>query len=160
MRDYSNSIADAVRAFLDEEGFRYFFSEERGQFVFDIHMNGKIKFYSYRIIVNEDSYTVNLRAPVGADAEDAEEMTQMESFVNRANYGLRYGFFELDVSDGELSLKFAVDCEDMEPTQAMVRNSIILPDHLMNKYIDGICAITFGKKTADEAINMCESMRE
>ena len=52
--------------------------------------------------MNKDAYCVYAISPVGADVSNLEERAAMAEFLCRANYGMRYGNFEMDLQDGEL----------------------------------------------------------
>ena len=80
----------------------------------------------------------------------------MNEFINRANYGLRNGNFELDVRDGEIRYKIYVDCDNQLPSREVVRSSIIIPSVMFERYSQGLLDVMFRGSSAEEAISKCE----
>lgn len=155
--NYSVDIANAIRRFLVEDDWKFSFSDDSGLFQFALGLNGKIKRISYTIRVHEDSYTVYAVSSMSADANDPRMMAEMAEFICRANYGLRNGNFELDMSDGEIRYKTFVDCENNLQSQAVVKDSIYCHASMFERYGGGIMDVIFGRVTAKEAIYMCEN---
>jgi len=155
-RAYSKSIANVINSFLTEDDWYFSFDDKRGVFIFDLNLKGRIKKVSYIIDVEDDEYVVYAISPLGADDDDEKMMATMVDFLCRANYGLKNGNFELDMMDGEIRYKCFVDCEGITPTTEMVRNSILCPAAMFDRYGVGIVDIIFGNTTAKEAIAKCE----
>lgn len=155
-RAYSKSIANVINSFLTEDDWYFSFDDKRGVFRFDLNLKGRIKKVSYIIDVEDDEYVVYAISPLGADDDDEKMMATMADFLCRANYGLKNGNFELDMMDGEIRYKCFVDCEGITPTTEMVRNSILCPAAMFDRYGVGIVDIIFGNTTAKEAIAKCE----
>ncbi|MBQ9082963.1 MAG: hypothetical protein IJY28_05625 [Clostridia bacterium] len=155
-KKYSQDIAHAINTFLKEDGWKYSFNEQNGQFQFSLVLKSKLKKIHYRIDVSDDDYTVYGVSPIGVDANDAAMMATMAEFVCRANYGLQNGNFELDVRDGEIRFKSYVDCDGQIPAQAVIQNSIYCPAEMFKVYGEGVVGIIFGDMTAKEAVEKCE----
>lgn len=85
-----------------------------------------------------------------------ERLDEVMRFVTMANYGLPVGNFELDLDDGEVRFKTAVDLENLELTEQICRNVVDLNIMLMGLYHDGAMAVIQGKSTAAEAIAAIE----
>lgn len=155
-RAYSKNIANSINNSLTEDDLNFSFDDQRGLFMFSLGVPGRIKEISYIITVDEDDFTVYAISPLGADSDDEKIMASMAEFVCRANYGLKNGNFELDMSDGEIRYKSFVDCGGITPTVEMVRKSIICPAVMFERYGAGIVDIIFSNATAKEAIAKCE----
>lgn len=153
---YSKDIAHAINTYLKEDDWHFSFDEMRGVFKFGLSLKAKMKKINYFIYVKEDEYIVYAVSPLGADEEDEKMMAAMAEFVCRANYGLKNGNFEIDMSDGEIRFKCFVDCEGTIPTAEMIRNSIHCPAAMFEQYGDGIVGIIFGTMSAKEAVSKCE----
>lgn len=156
-RNYSMDIAEAMNDFLLEDGWHFNFEEEKGFFIFSLSITGKIKKVDYVISIKNDGYIVYAISPIGADKEDRKMMLKMADFVARANYGLKYGNFELDMDDGEIRFKFPVSCDDFIPTVELIRRSVYTPAQMFGRYSSGITEMIFGRMTPAEAIDMCEN---
>ena len=157
MRRYSESIAAALNNFLTKDNWKFFFDKEKGIFCFGLSISSKIKKVQYYVQVRQEDYKVCAVSPIGAEADDHEQMAKMAEFVCRANYGLNNGNFELDLRDGEIRYKCYVDCAgSIQPTEDVVRNSIYCPAMMFEKYAPGIVDIIFGDLSAKEAVDKCE----
>lgn len=154
-RNYSGEIATMIGAFLKADNWNYDFDKETGNFRFGLNTSSKLKSIEYYIRVNTDAYCVYAISPVGADVSNLEERAAMAEFLCRANYGMRYGNFEMDLRDGELRYKFFVDCDGALPSPAIVKDSIYMPAATFHRYTPGILAILFSGASAEEAIGLC-----
>ena len=154
--EYSQDIVDQIRSFLDDDDWNYEFNEERGIFKFGVNLESKLKSVRYFLPVRDNGYTVYAVCPINADKDDPDVMREMAEFICRANYGLRAGNFELDVRDGEIRYKIYVDCDDLIPSREVVRNSLIIPSAMFDRYAEGILDVMFRGSTAGDAIEKCE----
>ena len=154
-RNYSGEIATMIGAFLKADNWNYDFDKETGNFRFGLNTSSKLKSIEYYVRVNTDAYCVYAISPVGADVSNLEERAAMAEFLCRANYGMRYGNFEMDLQDGELRYKFFVDCDGVLPSPAIVKDSIYMPAATFHHYTPGILAILFNGASAEEAIALC-----
>lgn len=154
--EYSEEIVDVIRGFLEGDDWKFDFDDEHGVFSFGVGIESKLKHLRYIIPVRDDSYTVYARSPIEADCDDKNVMKEMSDFICRANYGLRNGNFELDMTDGELRYKTFVDCDGITPSEEIVKGSIIIPAMMFDRYAPGMLDIMFKGSTAEEAIAKCE----
>lgn len=153
---YSEDIAGEIRGFLLDDDWNFDFDDEKGIFKFGVNISGRMKHVNYIVPVRDDSFTVYAMAPVSADSEDPLVMAEMAKFICRASYGLRNGNFEFDMRDGEIRYKVFVDCEGQLPSRDVVRNSIIIPAMMFERYSPGILDVIFKGMDAEEAVNRCE----
>ena len=153
---YSEDIADEIKGFLIDDDWNFDFDDEKGIFKFGVNINGKMKHVNFFVPVRDDSYTVYAISPISADDDDPLSMAEVAKFMCRANYGLRNGNFELDMEDGEIRYKVFVDCEGILPSRDVVRNSIIVPAMMFERYSPGILDVIFKGTGAEEAVNKCE----
>lgn len=154
--EFSRDIVDNIRDFLVTDDWNFDFDDEKGVFRFGVNLSSKLKNVRYIVRVRENGYTVLAISPINADSDDKDVMREMNEFINRANYGLVHGNFELDVRDGEIRYKVYVDCADMIPTRAIIKNSILIPSLMFDRYAPGILDVMFRGSTAEEAVEKCE----
>jgi hypothetical protein len=64
-------------------------------------------------------------------------------FFARANYGMVVGNFELDMTDGELRYKVAVDVESLELTNTFFKNMAYTAVVTMDRYLPGIMKVLY-----------------
>lgn len=114
----------------------------------------------YLVDVDDDSVIVYGIAPVGADSDDKQMMTEMAEYICRANYRLQNGAFELDFRDGEIRFKSYVDCEGCVPGKDVIRNSVHCTAMMFERYSPGMIDIIFVGSNAKEAIEKCEKSPE
>ena len=153
---YSDEIVNVVKQFLEEDDWHYSFDEETGIFRFGLKIRSKIQKISYVIDVLDNEFVTYGICPLGADYEDSEMMVQMAEFICRANYGLKNGCFELDFRGGEIRFRSYVDCENLLPSTAVVKNSLHCTAAMIKRYAPGIVDIIFGGVNAKDAITKCE----
>lgn len=89
-----------------------------------------------------------------------EHMPEVMKFVTLANYGMQVGNFELDLEDGEVRFKTAIDVEGVELSDGLLRNLVELNIMMMGLYFDGLLAVMRGGMTADQAIAEVEEDSE
>lgn len=154
--DYSPEIVENIKEFLDSDDWKFEFNEEKGSFNFGVTIDSNIKNIRYFLPVREDGYTVYAVSPINADNHDKDVMREMSEFICRANYGIRNGNFELDMRDGEIRYKVFVDCENITLSQEVIKNSIVIPSIMFERYSPGMIDIMFRGIKAEEAIIKCE----
>lgn len=152
MSNYSQEIVNLIKNFLDDDDWNYDFNDEHGVFNFNLTLKCKLQKASYRIRVRNEDYVVTVSCPMSA--QDCKE--EMASFLTRANFGMLNGNFEMDFDDGEIRYKTFVNCDETTPGRQTIKDSIYLPASMLDRYSEGILAVIFGTKTAEEAIKMCE----
>lgn len=155
-KTYNVDIAQAIDRFLTEDDWKYYFNAEKGVFRFGASIEGKMKKVQYTIGVNGDSYVVYASYPLGGDPEDKDLMARLCEFITRANYGMKRGCFEMDWDDGEIRFKVFVDCDDSLPGREVIKNSVVCPGLVCNRYADGIIDVIFRDADAEEAVAKCE----
>jgi len=155
-RNYSAEIAEKIRDFLQEDDWKFSFDEVKGVFKFGLRIHSKLRKLSYIVDVKEDEYIVYGMLPIAADEDDPEMMAQVSEYVNRANYGLKNGCFELDFDDGEIRFKIYVDCDDQLPGRQVIRNSIYCTAAMVDRYADGFGDIIFCGLSAKAAVEKRE----
>ena len=92
-------------------------------------------------------------ALVNVRADEACRQAVSE-YLHRANFGLRWGNFEIDMRDGEIRYKVLVDCGDdcdCLPTSSVIRRSIYFPASMLDKYGDGLLSVMYGFETPEAA---------
>lgn len=154
--EFSRDIADCIRDFLITDDWNFDFDDEKGLFRFGVNLSSKLKNVRYFVNVREDCYVVYAISPINADIDDKDVMREINEFINRANYGLRNGNFELDTRDGEIRYKIYVDCDNLLPSRDVVKNSIVIPSVMFERYSPGLLDVMFRDSSAEDAIAKCE----
>lgn len=155
-KEYSDILADTMRQLLDRDDWNYYFDEEQGLFDFYLSLGKKVHSIHYTVVVNEDSIITYGICPIGVERSNEKMMARMAEFICRANYGLKNGCFELDFWDGEIRYKSYIDCEDVVPSDEILRNSLYCVASMFQRYSEGITDIIFTDSSAEDAIDRCE----
>lgn len=158
--EYSNELANLVKKFLVDDDWHFSFDENTGVFEFGLRIKSKIQKINYIVDVHEDEIVVYGMCPIGVDHNGSNMLAQMAEFLCRANYGLKNGCFELDFRDGEIRYKSFIDCEDVMPSNEVIKNSIHCTAAMFKRYAPGIVDIIFSGSSAEEVIAKCEKSPE
>ena len=150
---YSRKIYKVITDFLDADDWNYTFDADKELIRTGVKLNNKLQNTRLLIDLRDDKYlvfaTMNLRVEESARQE-------MANLLTRINYQLIFGCFEMDFSDGEVRFRMAVDCDDCLPSQAVVKDSIIIPEMMMEKYGDAILMVLMGFSNAENAMRGIE----
>ena len=98
--------------------------------------------------LRDDKYLLYFTCPLNCGEDERAEMRDL---LNRINYKLMFGSFEMDDRDGEIQFRYPVDCDGQLPSQQIIRHSIYRPAATLNKYGDAIVAVLMGFATGKEA---------
>ena len=147
---YSRAIARCITDYLDADDWNYQLDEQKELIRMNLTLNNKMKKVSIIIDLRDDKYLVFMSFPLGADKEDRLATADL---LNRINYTLMFGCFEMDNRDGEVRFRLAVDCEDSLPSREIVKNSIMRPAATCQKYGNAIVQVVMGMASAEEAFN-------
>ena len=156
---YSKEIAELIKEFLTAQEWRYSFDD--GIFRFELGTADAKGFdhVSIFIVVHENDYVVHAIPPLRADSKDKEQMATLAEFITRTNYNLVTGCLLMDFRDGELQYKTDVDCDHLEPSEDVLRNSIYCPVAMLELHSHGLIGIMFQGMTALEAVTFCKTER-
>lgn len=146
-----------IQKFLDKDDWKYSWEEERNAFRMGMNLDCKLKNCTLLVFLKDSFYIVYATINVGADEECRAQV--MEA-ITRINYGLRWGNFELDLSDGEIRYKLLVDCGDdydCMPSPSVIKRSLLFPAHSVQKYGDALLAVMYGLKTPQQAVEEAEN---
>ena len=78
--------------------------------------------------------------------------SEISEFINRANFGMLIGNFELDYTDGEIRYKTSIDSEGGELTKPIIRQLVVANVLMMDRYLPGVMAVAFGGASPTQAI--------
>ena len=152
-QDINNTI-NAVRDFMDENGYVYEFDAENNRMRFGFHLKCRLHSVKFSVIFSEFGYLVYATSPINGDPENLGELLK---FTAMANYGMRIGNFEVDVRDGEIRFKCwtsTLGLDSIPPE--LIDLSMRIPNSMMERYGDGIAALSLGFSDAETEIAKCE----
>ncbi|MBQ9099013.1 MAG: hypothetical protein IJY50_06245 [Clostridia bacterium] len=154
---YSQAIYDKIEEYFQEFGWKYRFVEDKEYFRAGFNIDCKLGETTLMVRPRDTFYTVHATIKVNADSDCRLAVAE---YLTRANYGLNWGNFEMDMNDGEIRYKILVDCGDhceCLPSNTVFENSIVLAVQMMKKYGDGLLAVMYGFKTPEQACKDAEA---
>jgi hypothetical protein len=114
--------------------------------------NGQYACYA-QIRVDLEQFLFYVLSPVKVP-EDKRLLSA--EFLTLANYGLRIGNFEMDLSDGEVRYKSSLDFEDETLTPNLIRYAIYPAVQTMDRYMPGLLKVIYGTAMPQSAIEEIE----
>ena len=145
---YSTEIAFAITDFLQKDDWKYKFDDERELIRMGVNLRNKMGSAQFFIDLREDKYLVFLVLPVKADEESRPAVLEL---MNRINYDMIFSDFEMDMSDGEIRIRMAVDCNNCLPSEQVVKASIYIPAMMAEQYGNALMKVMMGIMPADLA---------
>jgi hypothetical protein len=141
--------------FFDRKELHYDEDAESNIIKIVMPLDGKLQKTNMMVRCFDDWSSVKAYAPLNADEGVRQDVAE---YLTRANYGMAFGNFELDIRDGEISFKLTLDCEDRSSLSDDLLGKVFsLPQLMLEKYGDGLLAVMFGMKSPEEAIDEAES---
>jgi len=154
----ATQIQEWLQACFDKKEISYELVDTNLTLKAQFPLDCKLKHFNAFFVCRDDSYTVNSYIALNADEDSRQRVAE---YITRANYGLRFGNFEMDYTDGETRFRMTVDCEDRDSlSDGMIMSSIILPMRMYERYGDGLVAVMYGFLTPEAAIVEAEKDRE
>jgi hypothetical protein len=146
-------ILDALKQFLEEDKWPYSLVEDRPVYKTGFEgKNGQFTCYAQER-AEQDQIVFYSIFPVRAPEN---KMAEIGEFINRANYGMIIGNFEIDFSDGEIRYKTSVDVEGVELNEALVRHLVYANVLTIDKYFPGLMRVLYAGVDAVDAISEVE----
>lgn len=153
---YSEKLFNEVVQHLQLEKYRYFSNKKQGMIHFGISMQGNLNNIQYHIIVKDKWFITFAVFPISGDVRNKKEMTELAFYLHYVNCNLTHGNIELDTYDGEIRIKYFVNCDGIIPSDEIIEDSVQYPAAIYNHYGKGILGIIFQHMLAEEAITYCE----
>lgn len=145
---YSTEIAFAITDFLQKDEWNYNFDDEREVIRMGVNLKNKIGSAQYFIDLRDDKYMVFLTFPVKADEDSRPAVLDL---INRINYDMIFSNFEMDMNDGEVRIRMAIDCDQCLPSEEVVKDSIYIPAMMAEQYGNALMKVMMGIMPADLA---------
>jgi len=154
MSEYSRLLADRVQEYLDSQNWKYQFSEDTGVFSLSLNMKSKLQTMTLRVSLAKNGIRTYGYPPLKAGEENLSRICE---YLTRVNYGLSYGNFELDYSDGEVRYKSSHYCGDEVPSLDVVEFIVDMPIFMWNRYGDGFVNLLFADGSPEDEVEKAES---
>jgi len=154
----AKEIYGSYKDFLDRLEIHYNEDDEDNVIKIQMPVRGKLQKIDMMVVCSDDYVSTRAFILLNADEEARQNVSE---YLVRANYGLKHGYFDMDASDGEISFKISLDCEDRTSlSDDLLQKTFVIPQIMLEKYGDGLLAVMFGAKSPEEAINEAEDEDE
>ena len=150
-------IFDGISAFLREE-FKaddWKKDEDGDQTIAFLLEDDNGRQWDGAVLIDEDNHRLVFYSTMLESAKKKVRPQVME-FITRANYALPIGNWELDLDDGEICFKTAIDLEKVELTSQMCHNLIDTNLTITGVYFDALHAVLKGEASPVDAIASVE----
>lgn len=150
-----NKLKQSIQSELNNMKFKYEIdnNDDDGLFVFSIKMDNSTG--SLKMIIQLLGERFLVYALLSNRAPRAK-LSAVSEFLNRANFGLINGNFELNYSTGEVRYKSFVNAKEINVSSAIIRDSILVPVMMFSKYGDGLLNVMTSKNTPESIIRNIE----
>ena len=156
MSNYKEN-AEYIKKYLDDDDWHYDMHdlEEEQRMAFTGGIGGFKGLYGsfrYLVVVSEDEAQCYVTLPASAK----EKLPQMAEFITRANYGFKYGAFEMDYDEGDIRFHLTFPMVALRADRDLIPTLIGLPAKMLDQYSRGFTEVLMDLKTPEEAIKDCE----
>lgn len=150
---YSEEIAVGIKNTLKEDGRHFYFDDAAGFFSLYLEIDGEgIDRLHYLITVDEEAFLLYAIFPLKAECNNRRMMNTLSEFINRANYRLHKGNFQLNFQTGEIRIKIFHNCEGKAPSKSVVNDAILTAAAAFENYGNALLGIIYRRDmTAKEA---------
>jgi len=137
---------------LDREGWDYEYDSKNEKIRLEIrgvHTN-----FSCLLIVDDEQESILCNTYVAFKVPEAKRLAVCE-FMNRANYELPNGNFEMDMDDGSIRFRTFLDLAAAQPSSDQILNLIWTGAQSFDTYSPGLMKLLYGNFSVVEAIEFC-----
>ena len=143
-----------LKEWFDKEGYRYELKADTNVLKASFNLDSKLKNCNLVFGCAEDTFSSYAYIPLDADESCRVRVAE---YILRANYGLRYGSFEMDYRDGEIRYHVQTDCTGLTKLpEHLFRRAIGIPINMFERYGDGLIAVMYDIKSPESAIQDAE----
>lgn len=150
----SKAILEQYVKFLETKELKYKWDKDNDVLITSFSIDSKLGSIREFIFAQQNEYTVLARCALHADKESIPLVAE---YLLRANYGLKYGNFQMDFDDGEILYRYTQRTCDVSLTDEEIERSIIIPLAMFSRYGNGLVKVMFTLSTPEEAISEAES---
>ena len=151
-------VVDIICKYLDSMNIQYELDEKKRDFQFIVPIDEAFKKYYSGICVRERNILMYAILPFQCPEDHRQAVVE---YLNRVNYELVFGNFEMDMSSGEIRLRhsymteaFACDSENAYPA------ILAFPTMLLKQYVPWLASVITGRLTPEEVFNQAVSYEE
>lgn len=149
------AVIDAVRDFIEGEGYGYEYNAEREFLSLGFKIDCKLKHVDIIIDFHPRGVIVYAISPISAGQECFPEMRK---YLSLANFGLINGSFEMNPKSGEVRYRCWLSTWTLDSlSKEMIDEIINVAYTTLKRYGDGIAALALGFSDAEAEIAKAEA---
>lgn len=151
------AVLDAVREFLDSEGWPYELAAEQGRVRMRFRgVNGE---WNVAVqLVGDDAGKIVVYSLPGPAVPEGRRLAVNE-VVARLNWGTVLGNFELDVDSGAFRYRTSADFRGGEPSADLVSHLVFTNVLMVDRYLPAIEAVAWQGRDPADAVAEVEARR-
>ena len=154
MSNYKEN-AEFIKNFLDGDDWYYEMQDHGSLATFCGGIGGfKGLYNSFRFVMFVDDDVAQNYATLPVSFKD--KLPQMAEFITRANYGLKYGAFEMNYDNGDVRFHLTLPMAAIRADKMLLPMLLAIPAQMLDKYAKGFTEVFMDLKTPEEAIKDCE----
>jgi hypothetical protein len=133
------TILESISEFLDDDGWNFESFDDDG--VLRARFAGASGEWDLIIIAREEQEQAIFYSHVAQGATPEHRRREMCEFLNRLNNRTVYGAFEMDMRDGETMFRTALDLQDVDINDKLIRNALYTNLGTMERYHGSLVAV-------------------
>lgn len=146
-----------VTEFLESVNLKHSVDEENGIIRFGI--NGENGSFNLLIDVQPEREMIKCYSVVPINVPVAKR-SEIAEYLTRANYGLHFGNFELDFSDGEVRFKTSMNTDGNAANPSVIRHLVLSNINITDDYLKGLMRVLYADLSPEQAIDEIENKNE
>ncbi len=145
----NTELVSVVKAFFDEQEWKYDYFEQEGLFQSAVTLTEDTSAMIH-VIVGSSAYTVMVAPVLNAAPQDADEI---RNFINEINARVLLGGLVFDASEGVLYFRVGQICAGQLPSAETVQDSFMYPIDFVDENYALFEQVFAGTLTAADALN-------
>ncbi|WP_439638163.1 YbjN domain-containing protein [Spirulina sp.] len=146
-------LLKATKSILEKQAWQF---HELSNATIRLDVNGQAATWSTMVkCINEHQQIIIYS--ICPNKATVDKLIVIQEFLTRANFGLKFGNFELDLSDGEVRFKTSIQFAGMVEPEAMIEECLSLNIVTFDRYLPGLLQVMFTDVVPQDAIAAIES---
>jgi hypothetical protein len=147
-KQLERSLWDIVLGHFQEKGWQ--FTQLKEQSALLIPLRGNSGEWLAHVRVREGQQQVSCYSILPLKVPELKRMAVAE-FITRVNYDMIIGNFELDLRDGEVRYKTALEIEQGQTTEGLLDRLVYANMMVMDRYLLSLMSVIYGSVSPEEA---------
>ena len=147
-------VLDIFESYLQDLEWRYQLDPERELVRFGVNCQHGAFEVILHVVPDLDLVKCFALFPVRVPPEHRAAVAE---YLTRANYGLLFGNFEMDYSDGEVRFRTSMNTDDAAINSVVARHLVQQNINTADRYLKGLLRVVYGSITPADAIQEAES---